>query len=235
MRINKYIAQAGVASRRKADELIANGNVKVNGLILKEPGYDVVTGDVVEVNGRRIEAEEKKVYILLNKPVGYITSVSDDRDRLTVMDLVQDVDARIFPVGRLDYNTSGMLIMTNDGDFAYTLSHPKHEMTKTSRAVVAGVLSNEKCAKLREGVDIGGFVTSKAKVEIVKGHPRNTVVDITIHEGKNRQVRKMFKAVGNNVQSLERIAIGDVRLGRLAEGHYRKLTREEIEYFKNGR
>ena len=211
MRINKYIAQAGVASRRKADELIANGNVKVNGLILKEPGYDVVTGDVVEVNGRRIEAEEKKVYILLNKPVGYITSVSDDRDRLTVMDLVQDVDARIFPVGRLDYNTSGMLIMTNDGDFAYTLSHPKHEMTKTYRAVVAGVLSNEKCAKLRE------------------------VVDITIHEGKNRQVRKMFKAVGNNVQSLERIAIGDVRLGRLAEGHYRKLTREEIEYFKNGR
>ena len=137
MRINKYIAQAGVASRRKADELIANGNVKVNGLILKEPGYDVVTGDVVEVNGRRIEAEEKKVYILLNKPVGYITSVSDDRDRLTVMDLVQDVDARIFPVGRLDYNTSGMLIMTNDGDFAYTLSHPKHEMTKTYRAVVA--------------------------------------------------------------------------------------------------
>lgn len=235
MRINKYIAQAGVASRRKADELIANGNVKVNGLILKEPGYDVVSGDVVEVNGRRIEAEEKKVYILLNKPVGYITSVSDDRDRLTVMDLVQDVDARIFPVGRLDYNTSGMLIMTNDGDFAYTLSHPKHEMPKTYRAVVAGVLSNEKCAKLREGVDIGGFVTSKAKVEIVKGHPRNTVVDITIHEGKNRQVRKMFKAVGNNVQSLERIAIGDVRLGRLAEGHYRKLTREEIEYLKNGR
>lgn len=235
MRINKYIAQAGLASRRKADELIANGNVKVNGLILKEPGYDVVSGDVVEVNGRRIEAEEKKVYILLNKPVGYITSVSDDRDRLTVMDLVQDVDARIFPVGRLDYNTSGMLIMTNDGDFAYTLSHPKHEMLKTYRAVVAGVLSNEKCAKLREGVDIGGFVTSKAKVEIVKGHPRNTVVDITIHEGKNRQVRKMFKAVGNNVQSLERIAIGDVKLGRLAEGHYRKLTREEIEYLKNGR
>lgn len=235
MRINKYIAQAGVASRRKADELIANGNVKVNGLILKEPGYDVASGDVVEVNGRKIESEEKKVYILLNKPVGYITSVGDDRDRLTVMDLVRDVDARIFPVGRLDYNTSGMLIMTNDGDFAYKVSHPKHEMPKTYRALVAGVLSTEKCAKLREGIDIGGFVTSKAKVEIVKGHPRNTVVDITIHEGKNRQVRKMFKAVGNNVQELQRIAIGDVRLGRLAEGHYRKLTREEIEYLSNGR
>lgn len=233
MRINKYIAQAGVASRRKADELIANGNVKVNGLTLKEPGYDVVTGDVVEVNGRKIEAEEKKVYLLLHKPVGYITSVSDDRDRPTVMDLVQDVDARIFPVGRLDYNTSGMLILTNDGDFAYRLSHPKHEMPKTYRAVVAGVLSKEKCAKLSEGVDIGGFVTSKAKVEVVKGHPRSTVVDITIHEGKNRQVRKMFKAVGNNVQELQRIAIGDIRLGRLAEGHYRKLTRDEVEYLKN--
>lgn len=235
MRINKYIAQAGVASRRKADELIANGNVKVNGLTLKEPGYDVVTGDVVEVNGRKIEAEEKKVYLLLHKPVGYITSVSDDRDRPTVMDLVQDVDARIFPVGRLDYNTSGMLIMTNDGDFAYRLSHPKHEMPKTYRAVVAGVLSKEKCAKLSEGVDIGGFVTSKAKVEVVKGHPRSTVVDITIHEGKNRQVRKMFKAVGNNVQELQRIAIGDIRLGRLAEGHYRKLTRDEVEYLKSGK
>lgn len=233
MRINKYIAQAGVASRRKADELIAAGNVKVNGLTLKEPGYDVVEGDVVEVNGRRIQAEEKKVYILLNKPTGYVTTVSDDKERPTVMDLVRDVDARIFPVGRLDYNTSGMLIMTNDGDFAYKVAHPKHELTKTYRARVSGILSNEKCAKLRKGVDIGGFITSRAKVEIVKGLPRSTVVDITIHEGKNRQVRKMFKAVGNHVQELERIAIGNIRLGRLAEGHYRKLTREEIEYLKN--
>ncbi len=233
MRINKYIAQAGVASRRKADELIAAGNVKVNGLVLKEPGYDVVEGDVVEVNGRRIQAEEKKVYILLNKPIGYVTTVSDDKERPTVMDLVKDVDARIFPVGRLDYNTSGMLIMTNDGDFAYKVTHPKHELTKTYRARVAGVLSNEKAWKLRKGVDIGGFVTSPAKVEVVKGLPRSTVVDITIHEGKNRQVRKMFKAVGNNVQELERIAIGNIKLGRLAEGHYRKLTREEIEYLKN--
>ncbi|MFQ9892071.1 MAG: pseudouridine synthase [Emergencia sp.] len=231
--MNKYIAQAGIVSRRKADELVTNGNVKVNGLTLTEPGYDVVEGDVVEVNGRRIEAEEKKVYILLNKPVGFVTTVSDDRERDTVMDLVRDVDARIFPVGRLDYNTSGMLIMTNDGDFAYKMTHPKHEIPKTYRVRVAGVLSNEKCAKLRNGVDIGGFVTSKAEVEIVKGMPRQTVVDITIHEGKNRQVRKMFKAVGNSVQALERIAIGDIHLGRLAGGHYRKLTREEVEYLKN--
>ena len=233
MRINKYIAQAGVASRRKADELIAAGNVKVNGAVLREPGYNVEEGDVVEINGRRIEAQEKKVYILLNKPLGYVTTVSDDKERLTVMDLVQDVDARIFPVGRLDYNTSGMLIMTNDGDFAYKLTHPKHELTKTYRARVAGVLSTEKVWKLRNGVDIGGFVTSKARVDVVRGLPKSTIVDITIHEGKNRQVRKMFKAVGNNVQELERIAIGNIRLGRLAEGHYRKLTKEEIEYLKN--
>jgi 23S rRNA pseudouridine2605 synthase len=233
MRINKYIAQAGVASRRKADELIAAGNVKVNGAVLREPGYDVQEGDRVEVNGRLIEAQEKKVYILLNKPLGYVTTVSDDKERLTVMDLVQDVDARIFPVGRLDYNTSGMLIMTNDGDFAYKLTHPKHELTKTYRARVAGVLSTEKVWKLRNGVDIGGFVTSKARVDVVKGLPKSTIVDITIHEGKNRQVRKMFKAVGNNVQELERIAIGNIRLGRLAEGHYRKLTKEEVEYLKN--
>lgn len=233
MRINKYIAASGVCSRRKADELISNGNVKVNGVTLKEPGYDVVQGDVVEVNGRVLAVEEKKIYIALNKPVGYVTTVSDDKERLTVMDLVADVDARIFPVGRLDYNTSGLLLMTNDGDFAYRVSHPKHELGKTYRAKVAGVLSNEKCAKLRKGVDIGGFVTSRAQVKIVKGAPRTTTVEITIHEGKNRQVRKMFKAVGNNVQELERIAIGDIRLGRLAVGHYRKLTKEEIEYLMN--
>lgn len=233
MRINKYIAQSGVCSRRKADELVANGNVRVNGAVMKEPGYDVVDGDKVVVNGKEIGSQEKKVYILLNKPVGYITTVNDDKDRLTVMDLVSDIDERIFPVGRLDYNTSGMLLMTNDGDFAYRVSHPRHEMTKTYRARVAGVLSNEKCARLRKGVDIGGFVTSRAKVEVVKGLPRSTVVDISIHEGKNRQVRKMFKAVGNNVQELQRIAIGDIRLGRLKEGYYRKLTREEIEYLKN--
>lgn len=232
MRINKYIAQAGVASRRKADDLIACGNVRVNGAVLREPGYDVAEGDVVEVNGRRIQAEEKKVYLLLNKPVGYVTTVSDEKNRDTVMDLVQDVDARIFPVGRLDYNTSGMLIMTNDGDFAYRLTHPRHEMTKTYRARVSGVLSKEKCARLENGVDIGGFVTSKAKVSVIKGLPRSTIVDITIHEGKNRQVRKMFKAVGNPVQTLTRTAIGNVHLGRLAEGHYRKLTREEIENLK---
>ena len=233
MRINKYIAQAGVASRRKADELIENGNVKVNGAVLREPGYDVQEGDRVMVNGREISGAQKMEYVLINKPLGMVTTVEDDKDRLTVMDVVKDIDARLFPVGRLDYNTSGALIMTNDGELAYRLTHPKHEVYKTYRALVSGILSNERAARLRRGVDIGGFVTSPAKVKIIKGTQHSTLVEIAIHEGKNRQVRKMFAAVGNPVQELERVAIGDIRLGHLKPGHYRKLTREEIEYLKS--
>lgn len=233
MRLNKYIAHAGLASRRKADSLTMNGNVKVNGVTMHEPGYDVKPGDVVEVNGVTIRKPEKLEYVLLNKPVGYITSVQDDKERPVVTDLTADVDARLFPVGRLDYNTSGMLIMTNDGDLAYRLTHPRHQVTKTYRARVAGVLSGEKQAHLRKGVDIGGFVTSPAKVKVIRQTERSAIVEITIHEGKNRQVRKMFAAVGNRVQELQRIAIGDMRLGRLKEGHYRKLTKDEIEYLKH--
>lgn len=233
MRINKYIAQSGIASRRKADDLIINGNVKINGAVMKEPGYDVKETDKVEVNGREVQGEQKPVYLLLNKPLGVITSAEDDRDRLTVLEFVKDVDARLFPVGRLDYNTTGALIMTNDGELTYRVTHPKHELDKTYRALVKGVLSKEKLAKLRNGVDIGGFVTSKAKVQIIKASKGSTLVEISIHEGKNRQVRKMFAAVGNPVQSLERISIGKIRLGHLKEGHYRKLSREEVEYLKN--
>ena len=233
MRLNKYIAQAGIASRRKADDLISCGNVKINGAVVKELGTDVKEGDAVEVNGRRITASEKKVYVLLNKPLGYVTTSSDEKDRATVLDLVADVPERIFPVGRLDYNTSGLLILTNDGELAYRLTHPKHHVYKTYRAQVQGVLSKERIARLRRGVDIGGFVTSPAQVKVIKQGERSALVEIQIYEGKNRQVRKMFAAVGNKVTALQRIAMGDIRLGRLMEGHYRKLTREEIEYLKS--
>lgn len=233
MRLNKYIAQAGIASRRKADDLISCGNVKINGAVVKELGTDVKEGDVVEVNGRRITPSEKKVYVLLNKPLGYVTTSSDEKDRATVLDLVADVPERIFPVGRLDYNTSGLLILTNDGELAYRLTHPKHHVYKTYRAQVQGVLSNERISRLRRGVDIGGFVTSPAQVKVIKQGERSALVEIQIYEGKNRQVRKMFAAVGNKVTALQRIAMGDIRLGRLMEGHYRKLTREEIEYLKS--
>ena len=233
MRLNKYIASAGVCSRRKADELIANGNVKINGVVVREMGTQVEEGNEVQVNGKLIQADEPKVYIAVNKPLGYITSMSDDKDRPTVAELVADIPERLFPVGRLDYNTTGLLLMTNDGELANKLTHPRHEVGKTYVATVAGVISNVRLAKLRRGVDIGGFVTSPAQVRVLKQNQRSAVVEITIHEGKNRQVRKMFSAVGNNVQSLERIAIGDIRLGRLLPGHHRKLTREEIEYLKS--
>ncbi|MBQ1390662.1 MAG: rRNA pseudouridine synthase [Firmicutes bacterium] len=229
MRINKYLAQAGIASRRKADELIADGRVKVNRLTLREPGYDVKEGDLVEVDGKAVTVAEEKVYLAINKPVGYVTTVSDQFGRPTVLDLVTDIEARLFPVGRLDYETSGLLFLTNDGDFAYRMTHPKHELGKTYRARVQGFLSRERLAKLRKGVDIGGFTTSPATVEIVRELPKQTIVDITVHEGKYHQVRRMFKAVGNQVVELERIAIGDVRLGRLTSGGYRKLTKEEMK------
>lgn len=232
VRLNKYIADAGICSRRKADELIGNGNVKVNGAVMKELGYQVENGDVVKVNGKVIDAVGKKVYVVVNKPLGYITSMDDDKDRATVAELVSDIPERLFPVGRLDYNTSGLLIMTNDGQLTYTLTHPKHEVYKTYIAKVAGVLSDARVAKLRKGVDIGGFITSPAKVKVIKQMPRHAIVEISIREGKNRQVRKMFASVGNKVQELQRVSIGEIKLGRLMEGHYRKLNREEIEYLK---
>ena len=230
MRLNRYIAQAGAASRRKADELTKNGNVKVNGAVMKELGYDVKEGDIIEVNGLLIEPETSKVYIALNKPRGYITSLNDERGRPVVTGLVTDIAERLFPVGRLDCDTSGLLIMTNDGDLANKLAHPKHHVDKTYRAKVSGIVSSERLARLRNGVDIGGFTTAKARVEVIKQSENYAIVEIKIHEGKNRQIRKMFNAVGNRVIDLERTAVGEIYLGRLKEGHYRKLSKSELEY-----
>lgn len=232
MRLNKYIAQSGVASRRKADELTINGAVRINGKVMKEPGYDVQPEDTVEVNGRALHPATKKVYIVLNKPKGYITTVSDEQGRPTVMDLITDVTERVFPVGRLDYNTTGLLILTNDGELSQKLTHPLHQVTKTYHARVTGVLSSERLNKLRNGVDIGVCITAKARVDILKQAEKSTIVEIEISEGKNRQVRKMFTAVGCKVQELERISMGEIRLGRLLQGHYRKLTAQEVEYLR---
>lgn len=232
MRLNKYIAQSGLTSRRKADELIFNGNVKVNNITVKEPGLQVGEDDKVYVNGRLIKTEDKKIYIALNKPAGFVTTLKDEFERPTVVELLTDVSQRVFPVGRLDYNTTGLLLLTNDGDLAYKLTHPKHEITKVYRAKIAGNISDAKLRKLRTGIDIGGYVTRRARVDVVRQHSKYTVVEIEIHEGKNRQIRKMFKAVGHPVQELERIAIGEIRLGRLLQGHYRKLTEKEIEYLR---
>ena len=230
MRLNRYIAQAGVTSRRGADELTANGNVKVNGAPQLELGYDVKDGDVVEVNGIVIKPATEKIYIMMNKPKGYITSTRDEKGRAVVTSLITDIEERLFPVGRLDYDTSGLLLMTNDGEMANKLMHPGHNVDKTYRARVEGVISNERIAHLIKGVDIGGYTTARADVRLIKQHEHTADVEITIHEGKNRQVRKMFAAVGNKVMELERVAIGELRIGRLMEGHYRKLNQKELEY-----
>ncbi|MBQ0018310.1 MAG: rRNA pseudouridine synthase [Clostridiales bacterium] len=231
MRINKYIAAAGVTSRRKADEMITEGKVKVNGVVLTNLGYHVEEGDVVEVNGIRIEPEEKMVYYLLNKPTGYVTSTYDKEGRPTVVELVPD-NIRVFPVGRLDYNTSGLLILTNDGELSNKLMHPSHEFDKKYLARVSGIVSRAEAAKLAAGVDIGGFVTSPAEVELIRHDKNSTIAMITIHEGKNRQVRRMFKAIGHPVTELTRVGLGKLEIGKLAVGQCRKLGPAEVEYLK---
>lgn len=233
MRLQKYIASCGITSRRKAEDLIRKGQVKVNGAVIDYMGYNVNENDKVELDGKIIKLDKKMVYIALNKPIGYITSASDEQQRATVMDLLTDLETRVFPVGRLDYNTSGLLILTNDGQLSYKLTHPKHKVYKTYMAKVQGIISSKDIYHLINGVDIGGYITAKAYVKVESYKKNCSFVKISIYEGKNRQVRKMFKVVGHRVLELERIAIGDIKLGRLKRGHYRKLMQKEIDYLKD--
>lgn len=235
VRLQKYIAMCGTASRRKAEEMIASGRVKVNGEKVTEQGVKVEVGaDKVTVDGKDISIVSKKYYIMLNKPVGYVSTVSDEAGRPTVVDLVrEDIDTRIFPVGRLDYDTEGLLLLTNDGDFSYRVTHPKFELNKTYIALVGAGLTIAGINKLRRGVVIDGFKTSPAEVELLDSEQGKSVVKITIHEGKNRQVRKMFEAVGVKVKELRRVSIGKVELGNLPYGRWRHLTSHEINYLMN--
>ncbi|MBR0307744.1 MAG: rRNA pseudouridine synthase [Mogibacterium sp.] len=231
MRINQYIASAGVCSRRKADELIEKKRVKVNGEVLTAMGYHVQEGDIVEVDGNRIEPESKKVYYLLNKPAGYVTSTADKEGRPLVTELVPD-GIRVFPVGRLDQNTTGLLILTNDGDLSNRLMHPSHEFAKKYLVRAQGIVTIAEAKRLEKGIDIGGFVTSPADVHLLRHDRNSTIAEITIHEGKNRQVRRMFKAVGHPVLELCRTGLGNLEIGRLAVGQCRKLSPAEVEYLK---
>ena len=231
MRINKYIASAGVTSRRKADELIEAGKVKVNGNVLENPGYQVEDSDLVEVDGVAIKPASKLVYYLLNKPCGFVTSTADKEGRRVVTELVPD-EIRVFPVGRLDYNTSGLLILTNDGELANKLMHPSGEFDKTYLVRCTGIVTRAEASRLAKGVDIGGFVTSPAEVKLIRHDKNSTVAEITIHEGKNRQVRRMFEALGHEVTELQRIRLGNLTIGKLALGQCRKLGPAEIEYLK---
>lgn len=235
VRLQRYIAMSGAASRRGAEKLIEEGRVKVNGKLVTEQGTKVEIGcDKVEVDGLQVKAASKKIYIAVNKPAGYVTTVNDQFGRPTVMDLVSnDIHTRVFPVGRLDYETEGLLLMTNDGEWANKVTHPRYESSKKYYAVLKGVLTIPSLNKIRRGVMINGKRTSPAECEIMEIEGGLTLVEITIHEGRNRQVRKMFEAVGNPVKELKRVQIGNVQLGNLAEGRWRHLTSGEIGYFMN--
>lgn len=235
VRLQKYIAMSGAASRRAAETMIAEGRVKVNGKKVTEQGIKVEIGcDNVMLDGKPIEIKDKKYYIMLYKPVGYVSTVNDQFDRPTVVDLVkEEIGTRIFPVGRLDYETEGLLLMSNDGDFTYRVTHPKFHVDKTYIAVIAGGIAISDLNKLRRGIRVENYTTSPAEVEILDAEMGKTAIQITIHEGKNRQVRKMFETLGYRVVALKRIKIGELELGNLREGRWRHLTTHEINCLLN--
>ena len=238
-RLQKVIARSGIASRRHAEKLIIDGLVKVNGQVVTELGTKVKDTDLIEVEGRKIFPSEKKrfVYYLLNKPEGVITSASDPERRMTVIDLVRSkVKERIFPVGRLDFDTRGLLLLTNDGELTYRLTHPSYQVEKTYRVILNGFISDQALNKLKDGLILKDGLTSPAKILQVKRIKKGdclSIVEITIHEGKNRQVRRMFEAVGYPIFYLERIAFGPLRIdNKLKPGEFRPLNTAEVKALK---
>ena len=229
-RLQKVLAKAGIASRRRAEELIRQGKVRVDGRVVTEMGTRVdPETQHIECNGIPITSEEQKVYILLHKPVGYLSTVDDPQGRPIVTDLLGGVKERVYPVGRLDLDTEGALLLTNDGELAQKVLHPSHEVNKTYEAEVMGRPDKKKLADLARGVMLEGRKTWPAEIEIIKTASQSTTLRITIHEGRKRQVRKMFDFIGHPVLKLKRIAYGKLRLGNLAAGKYRFLSLPDIK------
>lgn len=233
MRINKFLAECGVASRRAADKMIMDGEVKINGRICSLGDEVNLDDDNVTVNGKTVSTVKKYDYYILNKPKGYVCTVRDDKGRKTVMDLLPPNVKRVFPVGRLDYDSEGLLIMTNDGELTYRLTHPKNEIPKTYLVKLEGTITDEALNKVKNGVVINGKRTGKCNVKVVEQTRDAVRLHITITEGRNRQVRKMFLAVGKEVKLLKRIKVGELTLRGLDRGEVRKLTAEEVEYLMN--
>lgn len=234
IRIQKMIADSGVCSRRKAEELISRGRVKLNGHPVKL-GDKCGFKDIITIDGERLYIPKKKSfrYIIMNKPRGYVTTVSDELDRRCVMDLLDDVEDRVYPVGRLDRNSEGLLLFTNDGEFANSIMHPSRHISKTYRVTVRPDISDEQLIQLSEGVEIDGKRTLPATVIVKDKQPGRVVLLMTIKEGRNRQIRKMCEAVGLEVARLRRTSIGPIKLGMLKPGTYRDLTAEELRAIRN--
>lgn len=234
MRLQKYMAKAGVASRRKSEELISQGLVKVNGKIIEEQGYLVDPDkDIVKVDGKTIRLEKNKIYIMINKPVGYVTTLKDEKNRKIVTDLIDGVEERIYPVGRLDIDTSGLLLLTNDGDLTQKLTHPSNEIVKRYIAVVQGVPNRSELQRFRYGIKIDGRKTAPATIKIAKRYEDESILDISIYEGRNRQVKKMCEAINHPVKKLKRVSIGQIELGGLEIGNWRYLNEEELDYLNS--
>lgn len=236
LRLQKFLANAGVCSRRKAEEYILDGKVKVNGKVVNELGRKVNPDkDEIIFESKIIRLQNNMVYILLNKPIGYVTTVKEQFNRPTVIDLLNGVKEKVLPVGRLDMYTSGALILTNDGDFIYQVTHPKYEIEKTYQATVKGIVTKEDIKKLENGVEIDDYISGKAKVKILKIDKENNIsrLKITIHEGKNREVRKMCSAIGKNVIALHRSKIENIDLKDLKIGQWRYLTSNEVLELKS--
>ena len=232
VRLQKYMADCAVASRRKCEEYILAGRVKVNGKVVDTLGTKIEVGkDSVSFDEKKIIPQKRKVYILLNKPVGYVTTVKDQFQRETVLDLIKGIDLRVLPVGRLDMYTSGALILTNDGEFIYKVTHPKHEIDKTYQVTLKGTITQGEIKQLEDGVEIDGYQTRPAKVKILKIDKEKDIsrIQIIIHEGKNRQVRKMCEAVGKKVMALHRSKIGMISVKNMKIGEWRYLKIDEIK------
>ena len=228
MRLQKYMAECGVASRRRAEEMIAAGQVTVNGRLITEMGVQVEDGDEVRVDGKVIRREAEKRYVIYHKPAGEVTTVSDPEGRVCVLDHFRDYPVRLYPVGRLDYDSEGLLLLTNDGALTERLLHPSHQVDKTYLARVTGSVTLETVRLLRSGVMLDDHPTAPAKVRIIKEEAFATVVLVTIHEGRNRQVRRMFEEAGHKVLQLRRVKFGPLELGELPRGQWRELTEEEV-------
>jgi len=231
-RLQKFLSASGVCSRRKAEELIALGRVSVNGHIVQEPGIKVGEADAVCVDGKPVTVV-KHLYVMLHKPEGYITTARDQFNRPTVMDLVKQYDIRLYPAGRLDYDTSGLLLLTNDGELTQALTHPSRQVEKVYIARIKGMPTPEEQSRFCAGLNIEDYVTAPARIYVLKAFGENASVKIVIHEGRNRQVRKMCEAIGHPVIFLKRVATGKLYLGDLPRGESRELTDAEIRYLKN--